>query len=162
MRRKEKFHKKGAKIVRLGETSPMKKFNRFFLRNSFYLVTLLVLSSCNKLEFEWTESTSLKDTEWVITRYDNTLTNNSEFPMDTLYFIDNNSYQINGGNERAYYLKSVDAGEIDEYHLRLSDCSPFGGDYGTWLDKFSIDEGEVTNKLFNSGDNEIIVWMERI
>ena len=165
MLQKENFHKKGTDIVGLGETYPMKNPNRIFARISLILITLLVFSSCNKepFEFEWTESTNLKDTEWVITRYDNTLTNLSEFPVDTLYFIDNNSYQINGGSEKDYYLQSNDSGATDEYQLNLSDCSTFGGDFWSWIDKFSIDEGELNNKLFNSsGDNDIIVWMERI
>ncbi len=98
----------------------------------------------------------------MVTRYDNTLTNNSEFPSDTLKFIDDNSYQINGGVERDYYLKSLEAGEEDEFRLYLSDCSTFGGDYGAWIDQFSIDEGDITNKLFDSGDNEIIVWKGKV
>lgn len=140
----------------------MKNLNNNLLRNSLFLVFLLALTSCNKLGFEWKESASLSDTEWVITRYDNTLTNISEFPSDTLRFIDDNSYQINGGVERDYFLQSLNTAEQDEYLLDLSDCSTFGGDFTAWIDQFSIDEGEVTNKLFNSGDNEIIVWMEKI
>ena len=149
MLQKENFHKKGTDIVGLGETYPMKNPNRIFARISLILITLLVFSSCNKepFEFEWTESTNLKDTEWVITRYDNTLTNLSEFPLDTLYFIDNNSYQINGGSEKDYYLQSNDSGATDEYQLNLSDCSTFGGDFWSWIDKFSIAGNENIDSI---------------
>ncbi|MFK7787413.1 MAG: hypothetical protein AB8B56_19975 [Crocinitomicaceae bacterium] len=143
----------------------MKKLIKVFSATSLLCIALTVLSSCQKqtIEFEWTESSNLQQTEWVINRYDNTLTNISEFPSDTIFFIDAISYQINGGIARTYSLSSLDLGEEDEYQLVLKDCSSFGGDFWAWIDQFSIDEGEVNNKLFENGsDNNIVVWMERI
>jgi membrane-associated PAP2 superfamily phosphatase len=62
----------------------------------------LFLFSCQKDKFinnllpDYVGTDHLSQTEWIITRYDNTLTNLSEFPNDTIYFVDSEKYRING------------------------------------------------------------------
>jgi hypothetical protein len=125
---------------------------------------MLALVSCRKqLEFQYKEASSLQQTEWVVTRYDNTLTNISEFPQDTISFIDANSYRLNGGDARTYSLRSYEVCDDNEFQLILNNCSTFGGDFWSWIDQFSIDDGELNNVLFENGaDNDIVVWMQRI
>ena len=61
------------------------------------LLSVILFGSCNKedrLERRFNYYDHLSGTTWVITRFDNTLTNLSEEPNDTLYFIDDITYRI--------------------------------------------------------------------
>lgn len=130
----------------------------------------LLLFSCQKQTLlnddlfpDYVNSDNLSQTEWIITRYDNTLTNLSEFPNDTIYFVDSEKYQINGGNDQEYSLSKEQDNSSSERTLNLQDCSTFGGDYWSWFDLSLISVGELNNVLFNGyNDNDIIVWMTRI
>lgn len=133
------------------------------------LSMLVSASSCMKIEeneerdvMDLIYHSHLENTKWVVTRFDNVLTNLSDFPMDTLEFITNRSYMINGGNIRSYELYSRTA-HAERFTFSLQDCSVFGGDFYTDISSILIADGMINNKLFNGQfDNDIIVWMEQI
>ena len=132
------------------------------------LVSVLLLSSCNKedrLERRFNYYDHLSGTTWVITRFDNTLTNLSEEPNDTLYFIDDITYRINNGTSRAYELRRNKDFSDDRYDptLELFECTTLGGDYYGYPSFKNIEDGELNNILFDTpGDNQVIVWMQKI
>jgi hypothetical protein len=130
----------------------MKKNYCLFL-STLLLCTLVM--SCKKNRIK----PNLSHTNWVITRFDNTLTNLSEFPIDTIHFLDDENYQINNLTPRNYNLRKDD----NRLRLSLDDCSTFGGSYSTKLTELAIEDGQLNNQYFYTlGDNEIIVWMTRI
>ena len=101
-------------------------------------------------------------TKWVISRYNNGLSGNV-YPNDTLDFITDLDYTINGGLPRVYTLNNVIGNNMKS--LSLYGCSTLGGDYGgevlgTFIEDGIIQNSRFTN-LFNTG-NTITVWMERI
>jgi hypothetical protein len=143
---------------------------------SYILATLLLpalvsFSSCTKtLEIEKSEYeyySDLSQTQWVITRYDNTLTNASETPMDTIHFLSDRTYRINQGTVGDYLYGINLTYAIEGYEstpiLRLDNCVTFGGTYSAQIKQVSIKDGELNNQLFNTtDDNQIVAWLEQI
>jgi hypothetical protein len=123
------------------------------------VMTLLMSTSCiNNSYF-----TNLTGNTWVITRYDNMSTNQSNTVSDTLYFSSASHYEINNSSSKNYSLTET-AGNLEDWRLILNDCLTFGGDYSANISYDELDAGRLNNKRFNNygGSNDIIVWMERI
>jgi hypothetical protein len=125
---------------------------------SIVLVVLMSTSCINNSYF-----TNLTGSTWVITRYDNLSTNQSNTLSDTLYFSTASHYQINNSSDKSYSLTET-AGNLEDWRLILNDCLSFGGDYSANISYAELDAGRLNNKRFNNygGSNDIIVWMERI
>jgi hypothetical protein len=109
-----------------------------------------------------TATSSLNGTKWVVTRYNNGLSGNV-YPNDTLEFISNTYYTINGSSQRAYTLNGVAGNNMKS--LTLYSFTTLGGDYsgqvlGTFIDDWVINNSEFTD-MFNV-NNTVTVWMERI
>ncbi|MDG1331138.1 MAG: hypothetical protein P8P74_02330 [Crocinitomicaceae bacterium] len=118
---------------------------------------LLLLSACKKIRFK----PNLSETTWVIARYDNTQTNSSEFPMDTIYFLDNENYRINSLTPRTYRL----AKKGKRFRLYINDFSTFSGDYYTHITSATINEGDVSDlgvHPWAGGGPRYYIWMTRI
>lgn len=146
----------------------MKNYYVYFLALT---VALFSFSSCKKdiqeIDFEYFNDFS--GSKWVIIQYDNTLTNLSTFPQDTIHFIDNDNYQINDGPIREYYYRiyKPDNNEFQSQsfppELMLFNCTTFGGDYYAAIDRENINDNELNNILFRrSAEHSVIVWLERI
>ena len=104
------------------------------------------------------ENKRLSGTKWLITRYD-TPYNTSVEPNDTLQFVGNDHYSINGGSAKAYELNEH-IGQ-DRYSLILYHCPTFGGTYrGLVLSSF-IDDGMISNTEFFEfrRRDSLRVWM---
>lgn len=138
--------------------------------NITFLVSVLLifvtLNSCKKngISLESEDVTSeIVGSKWVITRYDNTLTNQSFFPNDTLHFTTQNEYTVNNGSTSDYsYVEYVDL-YANSRVLTLENCAVFGGTYSTSLTSDLIMEDEIGNLLFNAvNGNDLIVWLERV
>jgi hypothetical protein len=109
-----------------------------------------------------TSTTTLSGTKWVVTRYNNGLSGNV-YPNDTLEFINNSKYEINGGPTRTYSLSNV-VGNNNK-SLSLYSFSTLGGDYSGEVIGTFIDDNEINNSqfvdMFNV-NNTVTVWMEKI
>lgn len=141
----------------------------YFKTLSLAALIILLLSSCIKERFQREDYSDFSGTIWVITRYDNTLTNQSFFPQDTIHFLDHNSYKINEGPVRDYtYYAMIDTESRNEFYqpsprLLLDDCSTFGGDYNGIVQRSNINENSINNILFERGDDHsLIVWLEKV
>ena len=104
----------------------------------------------------------MSGTTWVVTRYNNGLSGNV-YPNDTLNFISNTFYTINGGSNRSYSLSNV-VGNNNK-SLSLYSFTTLGGDYsgqviGTFLNDSVINNSQFTD-MFNV-NNTVTLWMERI
>lgn len=131
---------------------------------AFLLIT--AITSCNKQDpFFETENISAEivESKWVITRYDNTLTNQSFFPNDTLHFISSNEYTLNDGSLQTYtYVEHVGIA-ADARVLTIENCASFGGTYWASFESNFLAEDQIGNLLFNGyNDNDIVVWLERV
>jgi hypothetical protein len=106
--------------------------------------------------------TTLEDTKWVVTRYNNGLSGNV-YPNDTLHFISQNKYTINGGPQRSYTMSGVVGNNMKS--LNMYSFTTLGGDYsgqvqGTFIDDWVINNSEFSD-MFDV-NNTVTVWMERI
>jgi hypothetical protein len=104
---------------------------------------------------------SLAGTTWVVTRYDQGMT--PYYPNDTLDFISNSFYTINGSGTRTYSLSNV-VGNNNK-SLSLYSFSTVGGDYSGEVIGTFIDDGVVNNSQFVDMfdvNNTVTVWMTRI
>lgn len=109
-----------------------------------------------------TSTATLAGTQWVVTRYNNGLSGNV-YPNDTLDFISNTKYTINGGTQKTYSLSGVLGNNMKA--LNLYSFTTLGGDYsgqvqGTFIDDWVINNSEFSD-MFNV-NNTVTVWMERI
>lgn len=109
-----------------------------------------------------TATATLNGTQWVVSRYNNGLSGDV-YPDDTLDFISNTQYTINGGSVRNYSLTNV-AGNNNK-SLSLYSFTTLGGDYsgqviGTFIDDFVINNTQMTD-MFNV-NNTVTVWIDRI
>ena len=125
------------------------------------LSTLLLFSCQKDKEDPVAQPNILKNTTWVITRYD-TKNNTSVFPDDTLYFINTDSYTINGGIERRYTLGIVM--NSNDKALTLYDHTTFGGTYTGRILSTVVEDGEINNSEFTElyGSDSVKVWMEKM
>jgi len=105
---------------------------------------------------------TLNGTQWVVTRYNNGLSGNV-YPNDTLDFISNTQYTINGGSIRNYNLANVIGN--NNKSLSLYSFTTLGGDYsgqviGTFIDDWTVNNTQMTD-MFNV-NNTVTIWMDRI
>jgi hypothetical protein len=96
-------------------------------------------------------STTMEGTTWVVTRYNNGLSGNV-YPNDTLDFISQTFYTINGSGNRSYSLSNVIGN--NNKSLSLYSFSTLGGDYS------GLNNSQMTD-MFDV-NNTVTVWMERI
>jgi hypothetical protein len=151
---------------------------------------VLILSSCEKnepqplytYELETVDSTAWQDqyadggtvtavgnqtnviagTKWVLTKYVTAFA--TEYPNDTIDFIDNNHYVLNSNAERTYQLSSIPSST--NYDLQLNYFMPFGGSqYSADVGYYFVEDGEMNNTQFRDIQNTsktIRAWFEKI
>jgi len=154
----------------------------------FLLVLGLVFTSCKKEEFgqynqvlepvdnlptttyvyggtlpsTGTVSNDLVGTTWVLTKYVSAFA--TEYPYDTIAFVSNNEYTINGGAVRTYQLNSLPLS--NNFDLSLYFFFPMGGShYSGEVGGTFIGDGEINNVQFQDIQNEgntILTWFTKI
>jgi hypothetical protein len=106
--------------------------------------------------------TTLEGTKWVVTSYNNGLSGNV-YPNDTLDFISQTKYTINGGPQRIYTLNNVVGNNMKS--LSLYSFTTLGGDYSGQVQSTFIDDWVINNSEFSdmfNVNNTVTVWMERL
>jgi|TARA_R110001583_G_scaffold3173_2_gene20724 hypothetical protein len=106
-------------------------------------------------------SQSLNGTSWVITRYDEGMT--PYYPNDTLEFISNVSYTINGGPWSNYTISNIAGTNMNS--ITLYECITLGGNYSGQVSQSFIEEGSINNVNFTGvfgTPNSVNVWFDRI
>jgi len=105
--------------------------------------------------------TNLNGSTWVVTRYDEGVT--PYYPQDTLIFLNNVTYSINGGTPHTYSFSNI--GGNNMHHLTLYDCTTLGGNYSGQLSLSFIEAGEINNMTMNGvfgTTGNVQVWLEEI
>jgi hypothetical protein len=107
-------------------------------------------------------TSTLNGTKWVVSRYNNGLSGNV-YPNDTLDFISNTQYTINGGSVRNYSVSNVIGN--NNKSLSLYSFTTLGGDYsgqviGTFIDDWVINNTQMVD-MFNV-NNTVTVWIDRL
>jgi len=164
------------------------------MRNLIYLVAVIVIvlssTSCKKDDdFEpWvnvpeqTDTTKWQDnytdggtlpnntstgnvingTQWILTKMVAGFA--TTYPNDTLDFISDTEYKINGGTVRNYHLASLPSST--NYDLSLYYLAPFGGShYSANVGFYFVDDGEISNVEFHNIQNTtstIRAWFRKI
>ena len=109
-----------------------------------------------------TNEASIIGTKWIVTRYNNLLSGNV-YPNDTLEFITNSKYTINGSSQKIYSISNVIGN--NNKSLTLYSFSTLGGDYSGQIIGSYLDDGFISNSqfvdIFNV-NNTVTIWMERI
>lgn len=108
------------------------------------------------------QMSDLVNTKWVITRYNNGLSGNV-YPNDTLEFLPNNTYKVNGGVSKGYMLSNIIGNNMKS--LSLYSFSTLGGDYSGEVVGSFINDWEINNSQFHdmfNVNNTVTVWMTRI
>ena len=108
-----------------------------------------------------TNTNDLVNTIWVVTRYDQGVT--PYYPNDTLRFISNTQYNINGGTPTNYTMSSIFGNNMTE--LTLYGFYTIGGDYSGTVPNGFITNGQINSATFSDifGTNsDKLVWMNRI
>tara|TARA_R110002110_G_scaffold49196_1_gene145849 strand:+ start:4773 stop:5693 length:921 start_codon:yes stop_codon:yes gene_type:complete len=106
-------------------------------------------------------SQSLNGSKWVITRYDEGMT--PYYPNDTIEFISNVSYTVNGGPWQTYSLSNITGTNMNS--LTLYECSTLGGNYSGQITKSFIQSGEINNIVFDGiygTPGNVTMWLEKI
>lgn len=107
-------------------------------------------------------SNPLIGTKWVLTKYVSAFA--TEYPNDTIEFISNNTYKLNGGGDRPYTLSNIPSST--NYDLTLNYFSPFGGShYSGNVGYYFVDDGEINNIEFTNIQNTsmtIRAWFEKM
>lgn len=109
-----------------------------------------------------TPAYTLNGTKWVVTRYNNGLSG-SVYPNDTLNFISDTDYTINGGVNKKYSLSSVIGN--NNKSLSLWSFTTLGGNYSGQMISSFIDDGVINNSQFVDMfdvNNTVTVWMEKL
>ena len=89
----------------------------------------------------------LVGTTWILDKYVTAFA--TEYPNDTIAFVTNDTYTINGGSIRTYTLSSIP--QSTNYDLSLYYFFPFGGSNysanvgGMFVDDWTIDAAEFHN-----------------
>jgi len=154
------------------------------------LLTFLALSSCKKEDFgqyhkepentynDPSDNTSyiyggtlpstgnvsndLVGTKWVLVQYVTDFA--TENPYDTLEFVSNNTYTLNGGAVRTYQLNSIPSST--NYSLSLYFFFPFGGShYSGDVGGMFVQDGQINNVEFTDNQNPssiIRAWFVKI
>ena len=95
-------------------------------------------------------SNDLVGTTWVLTKYVSAFA--TEYPYDTLNFVSNNGYTLNGGAIRTYQLNTIPSST--NYSLSLYFFFPFGGShYSGDVGGMFIDDGQINNTEFTDNQN---------
>lgn len=104
----------------------------------------------------------ISGTRWVLTKYVTAFA--TEYPNDTIDFIDNTHYILNTNAERTYQLSSIPSST--NYDLQLNYFYPFGGShYSAEVGYYFVDDGEINNAEFRDIQNSsktIRAWFEKI
>lgn len=104
----------------------------------------------------------INGTKWVLTKMVTSFA--TEYPNDTLEFISNTQYTINGGIIRNYQLASIPSST--NYDLSLYYMSTFGGShYSANIGYYFADDGEIENVEFHNIQNTtstIRAWFKKI
>lgn len=105
----------------------------------------------------------LNGTKWVLTKMVTAFA--TEYPNDTLEFISNTKYLINGGAiPRSYQLNSIPAST--NYDLSLYYFTPFGGShYSANVGYYFAEDSVIDNAEFHNINNTtstIRAWFKRI
>jgi len=157
------------------------------------IISAISLTSCQKYEFEgpydqvkdstqvdtttWsttysnggtlptgtgTQNAELDSTVWVLTKYVSAFA--TEYPNDTLTFISNTKYTMNGGAERNYSLANIPSSTNKE--LSFYYFFPFGGShYSGQVGLYFVDDGVLNNIEFTdiqNSSNTIRAWFVKI
>lgn len=107
-------------------------------------------------------TSTLEGTKWVVTRYNNGLSGNV-YPNDTLEFISQTFYTINGSGNRTYSISNVIGNNMKS--LSLYSFTTLGGDYSGQVQGSFIDDWVINNSQFSdmfNVNNTVTVWMTRI
>ena len=98
-----------------------------------------------------TVSNDLVGTTWVLTEYNVNLI--SHYPNDTIAFVSNNEYTINGGAVRTYQLNLIPSS--NNYDLSLYFFFPIGGgNYSGDVGGTFISDGQINDVPFEEQDVE--------
>lgn len=108
-----------------------------------------------------TTTTTLVNTKWVVTKFIQNFV--STFPSDTLEFISNTQYTINGSTARNYNVSSIVGSTMKS--LSLYSFTTLGGDWsgqvqGTFINDWVINNASFTNIMNTSPETR--VWLTRI
>jgi len=109
-----------------------------------------------------TFTNGLIETTWVLTKIVSAFA--TEFPDDTIYFVDNTHYTLNNGAVRNYQLSQLP--NSSNFDLSLYYFAPFGGSqYSGQVGQYFIDDAEINNVEFTDIQNPSTVtraWFEKI
>lgn len=108
------------------------------------------------------DNSNMEGSKWIIRRYNNGLSGNV-YPNDTLDFISNNKYTINGGIHRSYTISNVVGNNMKS--LSLYGLTTLGGDYSGQIMSTFMDDGVINNTQFHdifNVNNSVTIWVERI
>jgi hypothetical protein len=106
-------------------------------------------------------TTSLVGTKWVVTKFIQNFV--STYPSDTLEFVSNTHYKINGLTLRTYNLSGIVGNNMKS--LSLYSFTTLGGDWSgqvqsTFINDWTINNSDFTN-IMNTNSN-VKLWMVRI
>ncbi len=106
-------------------------------------------------------TSTLSGTKWVVTKYYDGFSNN--YPNDTLHFVSNNQYTINGGTTTNYTLSGIFGNNMSE--MTLYGFYTIGGDFSGMVPNNFVINGQINSALFTdifNTNNDKLVWMDRI
>jgi hypothetical protein len=101
-------------------------------------------------------------TKWVLTKMVSAFA--TEYPNDTITFVDNDDYTYNTSAVRPYSLSVLPSST--NFELTLYYFAPFGGShYGGQVGQFFVEDGEINNAEFINLQDEsatIRAWFVKI
>ena len=109
-----------------------------------------------------TQNNDLVGTYWVLTKIITAFS--TEYPNDTIYFVDDIHYTLNNGAVRNYQLSNLPAS--NNLSLTLYYFSPFGGShYSGQISQYYNTDGEMNNIEFEDIQNTSTInkaWLIKI
>lgn len=107
-------------------------------------------------------SNNLVNTTWILIKITSAFS--TTYPNDTIYFVDNTHYTLNGGAIRNYQINNIIGSTNRE--LSLYYFAPFGGSHYSGQIGFNfINDGELNNILFEDMQNQnsiVRAWLIKI
>jgi hypothetical protein len=104
----------------------------------------------------------LVGTKWVLTKYVSGFA--TQYPNDTIHFVTQNNYTLNGGAVRTYQLSNVPSSTNKD--LQLNFFFPFGGShYAGQVGEFFVTDGVMNNIEFEDIQNpstSIRAWLIKL
>lgn len=104
----------------------------------------------------------LVGTQWVLTKLVSAFA--TEYPNDTLTFVDNTHYTLNNGAVRNYQLSNIP--NSNNKDLSLYFFAPFGGShYSGQVGLYFVDDGEINNVEFEDIQDQsttIRAWFQKL